>query len=52
MVVVRVVEVDIKVVGIKVMVDVVVVDMDSKVFFMDKEEEEEEVVMEEEEGRF
>ena len=48
----RAVEVDTKVVGIKVMVDAVVVDMDSRALPMDKEEEEEEVAMEEEEGRF
>lgn len=45
----RAVEVDTKVVGIKVMVDAVVVDMDSKALPMDKEEEEE-VAMEEEEA--
>lgn len=50
----RAVEVDTKVVGIKVMVDAVVVDMDSRALPMDKEEEEEEeeLAMEEEEGRF
>ena len=48
----RAVEVDTKVVGIKVMVDAVVVDMDSRALPMDKEEEEEVAMEEEEEGRF